>query len=235
MRKFVTAGLAKALAFSLALWLGLASLAEASDLDGVRLMRRHDRAPSGELSLRNFNYGDRDWDRGVRRSRVEANGGSRDGVYGLRTRDRRDRFHREFSRNDRFGNRDERRRFADRRDWPREYREDRWSWSNRDVRRRAPLYREDVARAYRGDDYDRADDWYGGADFPSVIPGSGTYAGGLRAWVEPGNGTYFSVRRVGEDGVIHYRNRSRGAEIIDARRDNRSCSFEAGVCVIRGR
>lgn len=223
MRKFVTVAMAKAAVLGLVLCLGGGGTVDASDLDGVRLIGRSHHATSHGPNLRS-DQRVRFSDRRFHRSRVEARSASRDGVYDLRSRDRYGR----------YADRRDDGRFFDRRDWPPEYREGGWRWSNRDVRRRVPVGGYD---GFSNDGiYDGYQGWYGdGSDYPSVIPGRGAYAGGVRAWVEPGNGSYFSIQRYGEDGSITYSNRRRGAQIIDARRDNRSCSFEAGVCVIRGR
>src|SRR5215217_1947123 len=76
----------------------------------------------------------------------------------------------------------------------REYRQERrWQADRRRNRR------HDVVREYRGNrDWQRT---YGGDGFPSPVPGIGTYAGGLSAWRDPGNGIYFSRNN---DGYFDY-------------------------------
>ncbi|WEX77222.1 hypothetical protein PYH37_005611 [Sinorhizobium numidicum] len=79
---------------------------------------------------------------------------------------------------------------------------------------------------------------YGGYDFPSVTPGIGTYAGGISAFREEGNGIYFS-----RDGGYGYFAENiaeptppakRAKIIIVSPQTNASaCSWEHGVCVVR--
>lgn len=76
-------------------------------------------------------------------------------------------------------------------------------------------------------------------DFPSNIQGD-AYFGGLSAWRDGRNGIYFSRENYGYD-TYGYDNdisrndyRKRGKIIyVNPSRLDRSCSFEAGVCVIR--
>lgn len=97
--------------------------------------------------------------------------------------------------------------------------------------------RRDMVRDYRRS---RSGVWssgYGGDDFPSQANG-GTYFGGLSAWRDPGNGTYFHSERY--DGGYGYVGRDRdyrrpGPKIIRVNPSSagRACSWESGVCVIR--
>ncbi len=78
---------------------------------------------------------------------------------------------------------------------------------------------------------------YGGDDFPSQALG-GTYFGGLSAWSDPGNGTYFYSERNGYgyfNGATDNDYRAPRAKIIRVTPSTvgRACSWEAGVCVIR--
>ncbi|CAN7331222.1 hypothetical protein LJR255_001808 [Pararhizobium sp. LjRoot255] len=78
---------------------------------------------------------------------------------------------------------------------------------------------------------------YGGGDFPSETLG-GTYFGGLSAWTDPGNGTYFYSERGGYgyySGNTDADYRVPRAKIIRVTPSTagRACSWEAGVCVIR--
>ncbi|WEX88938.1 hypothetical protein PZN02_001466 [Sinorhizobium garamanticum] len=79
---------------------------------------------------------------------------------------------------------------------------------------------------------------YGGDDFPSVTPGIGTYAGGISAFRQEGNGIYFS-----QYGNYNYL--TEGAAdpapplnrakiiVVSPQQNDRVCSWEHGVCVIR--
>lgn len=79
---------------------------------------------------------------------------------------------------------------------------------------------------------------YGGDDFPSVTPGIGTYAGGISAFRQEGNGIYF--RQYG-----NYNYLTEGATdpapplnrakiiVVSPQPNDRACSWEHGVCVIR--
>ncbi len=79
---------------------------------------------------------------------------------------------------------------------------------------------------------------YGGNGLPSVLPGIGTYTGGLSAVRVPGSGVYIQVDHdrgararpgnpivddSGETKVIH----------VSPSNSRRACSYEAGVCVVR--
>ncbi|MDK1377199.1 MULTISPECIES: hypothetical protein [unclassified Sinorhizobium] len=79
---------------------------------------------------------------------------------------------------------------------------------------------------------------YGGDDFPSVTPGIGTYAGGISAFRQEGNGIYFS--QYGGDnyyteGAIDPAPPLKRAKIIvvSPQSNDSACSWEHGVCVIR--
>lgn len=77
---------------------------------------------------------------------------------------------------------------------------------------------------------------YGGAGLPSFVRGLGTFAGSISAVREPGNGIYFAV-----DGdlvrarPVRYGVAPSAVKIITVtdRTEAESCSYEAGVCVIR--
>lgn len=92
-------------------------------------------------------------------------------------------------------------------------------------------------RDYRGQ---RPNGWgqsYGGHGFPSETPG-GTYFGGLSAWTDPGNGTYFRSERngygyySGDTGMTYPAVRPKIIRVTPSTA-GRACSWEAGVCVIR--
>lgn len=230
MRRIFTSAVRRAVLLALAASLAASGPASASDLDAPRLMRRHQDAFSGDVSLRD-NAFDRHRRGSVTRSTLDYARPDRDGIYDLSSRDRRDRWRerRLYERADR----------TDRRDWPRAYREDRRLGGERDRLSRSGWSNRGIVEARRL--RERDDDGYLGTyddrnEFPSIIPGRGAYAGGLSAFVDPGNGTYFSVDRNGvEEDTIVYRTPPRHSLIIDVkRRGSRSCSFEAGVCVIRG-
>jgi hypothetical protein len=94
-----------------------------------------------------------------------------------------------------------------------------------------------VVREYRGPDRNYWASAYGGDDFPSETLG-GTYFGGLSAWTDPGNGTYFYSERGGYgyfNGATDSDYRAPRAKIIRVTPSTagRACSWEAGVCVIR--
>lgn len=101
---------------------------------------------------------------------------------------------------------------------------------------RRPDRRIDV-REYRGPDRNYWESAYGGDDFPSATSG-GTYFGGLSAWSDPGNGTYFYSERGGYSyysGAADGDYRAPRAKIIHVTPSTAggACSWEAGVCVIR--
>jgi hypothetical protein len=94
-----------------------------------------------------------------------------------------------------------------------------------------------VVRQYRGE---RGNDWdqsYGGDGFPSHANG-GTYFGGLSAWTDPGNGTYFNSERNGygyysdDTGMTYPAARPKIIRVSPSAA-GRACSWESGVCVIR--
>ncbi|WP_081158934.1 hypothetical protein [Ensifer aridi] len=79
---------------------------------------------------------------------------------------------------------------------------------------------------------------YGSYDFPTPIPDIGTYAGGLSAFREEGNGIYFSrdggYRYAAEDFVGIAPPSKRAKIIIVSPQTNASaCPWEHGVCVVR--
>lgn len=104
--------------------------------------------------------------------------------------------------------------------------------------------RHDFVRDYRRN-RDRMPyyDYGDGGNFPSPVPGIGTYAGGISAWRDPGNGIYFSQDNYGGYGygdvnidvdLGAYMNRPRVLD-VDPETMDRACSYERGVCVIRRR
>lgn len=79
---------------------------------------------------------------------------------------------------------------------------------------------------------------------PAVIVGSGRYSGNANGWYRSGAGSYFSITNYDEDigygAVERYSAPETRSRVITvdrgaARRNDSACSFEAGVCVIRGR
>jgi hypothetical protein len=90
-------------------------------------------------------------------------------------------------------------------------------------------------RGYSGGAY------VGGDGLPSIIPGVGTFAGGLSAMRVRGNGIYFSSD-LGSTGDADRRSLPLQPKIIHIDQDVASgeflayddCQYEAGVCVIRG-
>ncbi len=81
-------------------------------------------------------------------------------------------------------------------------------------------------------------DMDGGYNFPSWIPGLGTYAGNLSAYQQPGNGIYFSqggsYSYFAENGVEPSPPAERPKIIVVSPQTNASaCSWEHGICVVR--
>ncbi|MCA1407467.1 hypothetical protein I6F26_27120 [Ensifer sp. IC3342] len=79
---------------------------------------------------------------------------------------------------------------------------------------------------------------YGGDNFPSVTPGIGTYAGGISAFRQEGNGIYFSQYGNYSDyagGAVDPAPPPKRAKIIvvSPQPNDRVCAWERGVCVIR--
>ncbi|HEV7306228.1 hypothetical protein [Ensifer sp.] len=79
---------------------------------------------------------------------------------------------------------------------------------------------------------------YGGDEFPDIIPGIGTYVGGISAYVDVGNGIYFSQEgdyRYADDGGLAPPAEVNRGKIIDVTPQtmNRACAYEHGICVIR--
>jgi hypothetical protein len=90
--------------------------------------------------------------------------------------------------------------------------------------------------------FDRSFDRYEGGFVPtapaSMIVGSGRVSGDANAWYSSGAGSYFTLTRVGatQDQVYDRHGRGVRSRILQVGPDAASsaCSFEAGVCVIRG-
>ncbi len=81
-------------------------------------------------------------------------------------------------------------------------------------------------------------DSYGNYDFPTPIPDIGTYAGGLSAYRDEGNGIYFSrdggYSYLAGDTVAAGPTSKRAKIIVVSPQVNASaCSWEHGVCVVR--
>jgi hypothetical protein len=124
-------------------------------------------------------------------------------------------------------------------------RHDRFQFDRREANRGhfEPRYGRDrfdptiPVREYRGQ---RRNGWgqsYGDDGFPSYANG-GTYFGGLSAWTDPGNGTYFRSERSGygyysgDTGMNYPAARPKIIRVTPSTAD-RACSWESGVCVIR--
>ncbi len=75
---------------------------------------------------------------------------------------------------------------------------------------------------------------YQGYGLPTTLPGAGTYAGGIEAVSDPGNGNYFAVNG-SLDLAMPGRVARPSAKIIVVRPDenNASCDMQKGVCIIR--
>ncbi|OAP39067.1 hypothetical protein AU381_08155 [Sinorhizobium glycinis] len=78
----------------------------------------------------------------------------------------------------------------------------------------------------------------GSYDFPSGIPGLGTYAGNLSAYQQPGNGIYFrqagSYSSFAGDGLETVPPaESPKIIVVSPQTDDSACSWEQGVCVVR--
>lgn len=79
---------------------------------------------------------------------------------------------------------------------------------------------------------------YGNDEFPDTVPGIGTYAGGISAYIDLGNGIYFNQEgdyRYADDGeYVPPRPAKRGKIInVTPQSMNGSCAWEHGICVIR--
>ncbi|MCV9997939.1 hypothetical protein OE766_06750 [Pararhizobium sp. YC-54] len=94
-----------------------------------------------------------------------------------------------------------------------------------------------TVREYRGQGRNGWGQSYGDDGFPSEANG-GTYFGGLSAWTDPGNGTYFSSERNGygyysTDTGMNYPAARPKIIRVNPSTAGRACSWESGVCVIR--
>lgn len=70
----------------------------------------------------------------------------------------------------------------------------------------------------------------GGAGVPSVLPRIGTYAGSVAAARVRGVGVYFAIDGFGGGDIV----KAPKGRIVFVE-DGPDCSWEAGVCVVRGR
>ncbi|WP_341857936.1 hypothetical protein [Sinorhizobium medicae] len=82
------------------------------------------------------------------------------------------------------------------------------------------------------------DGGHGNHDFPTPISDIGTYAGGLSAYRDEGNGIYFSrdggYSYLAGDTIVRNTSSKRAKIIILSPQVNASaCSWERGVCVVR--
>lgn len=231
MRPFSTGNATKVLITVLAMLLSLTGFAEARDWnDGRQIIRRphydrsyHDRRDYGR------HHRDRSetiTSRDARRYDRDGRRHGRDRLSGRSEYRRHD--DRRISRERRFDRRvpEYRERANRRRNEIREYRE------------RAYAHRDRERGRYRSD---RRSGYYYRDEFPSRT-GAGTYFGGLSAWRDPGNGTYFHSERYDryDDRAYGYDDRDEGyrsnrTKIIRVNPSSagRACSWESGVCVIR--
>lgn len=79
---------------------------------------------------------------------------------------------------------------------------------------------------------------YGSYDFPTPIPDIGTYAGGLSAFRDEGNGIYFSrdggyAYLAGETVAANPSSKRAKIIIVSPQVNASACSWEHGVCVVR--
>ncbi|MFQ6182438.1 hypothetical protein ACLMJV_10815 [Sinorhizobium meliloti] len=79
---------------------------------------------------------------------------------------------------------------------------------------------------------------YGSYDFPTPIPDIGTYAGGLSAFRDEGNGIYFSrdggyAYLAGETAAASPSSKRAKIIIVSPQVNASACSWEHGVCVVR--
>lgn len=79
---------------------------------------------------------------------------------------------------------------------------------------------------------------YGSYDFPTPIPDIGTYAGGLSAFRDEGNGIYFSrdggyAYFAGETAAANPSSKRAKIIIVSPQVNASACSWEHGVCVVR--
>lgn len=86
---------------------------------------------------------------------------------------------------------------------------------------------------HQGDHQGRSEAIIGTNGLPSVIPGIGTFAGSISGLRIKGNGVFLAINSDVRPKVVAYR--APKAKIIEISEENHedSCSFEAGVCVIR--
>lgn len=122
---------------------------------------------------------------------------------------------------------------------------DRFQFDRRQANRGhfAPRYgrdRYDPTLPVRGFRDERRPGWnqsYGNDGFPSQTD-AGTYFGGLSAWTDPGNGTYFRSERNGygyfsDDIDMTYPAVRPKIIRVTPSTVGRACSWESGVCVVR--
>jgi hypothetical protein len=86
---------------------------------------------------------------------------------------------------------------------------------------------------HQGHHHGRGEAIIGSNGLPSVIPGIGTFAGSISGLRIKGNGVFFAIDRDVRPKVVAYR--APKAKIIEISEENQdeSCSFEAGVCIVR--
>jgi len=217
MRPVIMQNATKVVIAALAVILSFANFAEARDRNGER---HHVRRPHAERSH----------DHCPNRGRHEAISGVT-ADHHFDRRDRRARWDRPDRRHDRFRFD---RRHANRGHFAPRYGRDRYDPTIpvRDYRVRNDRVRNDRSRRRNGWDHS-----YGEDGFPSHANG-GTYFGGLSAWTDPGNGTYFRSERNGygyysdDTGMTYPAARPKIIRVTPSTA-GRACSWESGVCVIR--
>jgi hypothetical protein len=210
MRPISIQNATKVLIVALAVILSLTNFAEARDRNGDR---NHVRRPHFERSH----------DQRPHRGRQEAfSNRTVDHRYRHDRRPRGDHGYRNDRRHDRF--------HFDRRHANRGHFEPRY---RRDRRHDRGI----TVREYRGQGRNGWGRSYGDDGFPSEANG-GTYFGGLSAWTDPGNGTYF--RSEGNSYGYYpteidpvYRPARPKIIRVNPSTAGRACSWESGVCVIR--
>lgn len=209
MRPIILQNATKVLIAALAVILSFANFAEARDRNGER---NHVRRPHFERSH------DQRPHRGRQEAILSGNPGRH---YRHDRRPRNDHGYRYDRRHDRFQ--------FDRRQANRGHFEPRYGRDRYD-----PTI---AVREYRGERRNGWNQSYGDDGFPSHANG-GTYFGGLSAWTDTGNGTYFRAEGNGygyysEDTGMNYPAARPKIIRVNPSTAGRACSWESGVCVIR--